>query len=350
MPNHSLHLSATAACAGLALVVFTLPSCSSEETGAGGGGAGGGASTSTSGGGMAGGGGDGGGTGGAGGTGGSEPSGSEGCGQPPLHSASGAEVTLDVGPLGDGERTFFLSLPAAYEPQTPHRLIVGYPGTNWTGSQIQPYLQLEDGAQPDEIFVYLDPLWRDFEGWGNLGGWVLGPHAYPAHGDQDLVFTEAVLDYLETHYCIDTDRVFATGHSWGGDMAQVVSCFLGDRFRASVPVAANRPYWFEPSPGSFITSCEGSTAVWTLFGSADDHFTWQDYPGQFGDQCRDFWLGLRQCTGVGSYADLQLGEVDECVEYEGCGAPVRYCLYGAASGHQIPAYYPSATMEFFRSF
>ena len=60
----------------------------------------------------------------------------------------------------------------------------------------------------------------------------------PADGDQDLVFTEAVLDYMESNYCIDRQRIFATGHSWGGDMAQVVSCFLGPRLRASVPVAA----------------------------------------------------------------------------------------------------------------
>ena len=70
-------------------------------------------------------------------------------------------------------------------------------------------------------------------------------------------------------------------------------------------MAANRPYWFETSPGTFIPSCEGSTAVWTMFGIADDHFTWQDYPGQFGDECRDFWLTLGQCTGVGSLPQLQ---------------------------------------------
>lgn len=50
----------------------------------------------------------------------------------------------------------------------------------------------------------------------------------------------------------DTERVFATGHSWGGDMAQVVSCFLGERFRATVPVAANRPYWFEDGGGLIV--------------------------------------------------------------------------------------------------
>jgi polyhydroxybutyrate depolymerase len=238
-------------------------------------------------------------------------------------------------------------LPAGYDSSRPHKLIVGYPGTNWVGEQIRPYLNLERGAT-DEIFVYPDPLWRDFPVWGILGGWVLGPHAAPANGMGDLVFTEAILDHMETHYCIDRERVFATGHSWGGDMAQVVSCFLGDRFRATVPVAANRPYWFEPSDGE--VECTGDTAVWTMFGVADDHFTWQDYGGQYGDECRDFWLDERQCDGVSEASNLGWGQAGECVEYTGCSSPTRYCLYGAATGHQIPPYFSAAAMAWFREF
>jgi hypothetical protein len=40
----------------------------------------------------------------------------------------------------------------------------------------------------------------------------------------------------------------------------------------------------------------------------------------------------------------------ECVEFSGCSATTRYCLYSAQSGHQISHYYSAATMGFFRSF
>lgn len=282
-------------------------------------------------------------------TGGGGPEVSPGCGEAPLHPAGGVQVMIDAGPAGDGVRGFFLSLPADYDRDRPHRLILGYPGTDWVGEQIQSYLALEDGARGDEIFVYPDPLWRDFPGWGVLGGWVLGPNAAPADGDQDLVFTGAILDYMAANYCVDTSRVFATGHSWGGDMAMVVSCFLGDRFRASVPIAANRPYWFEPDGGGTVR-CAGETAVWTMFGAGDDHFDWQDYPGQFGDECRDFWLAESGCAGVDQAVDLGIGAAMECVEYVGCSRPTRYCLYDAAFGHQRPDYFPGAAMQFFRSF
>ena len=120
-------------------------------------------------------------------------------------------------------------------------------------------------------------LWRDFDGWGTLGGWLLGPYAAPANGDEDLAFTSAILDYMGENYCVDPARVFATGHSWGGDMAMVVACFLGDRFRAAVPVAANRPYWFERDGG--WADCVGETAMWHMFGEGDTHFTDQAFAG-----------------------------------------------------------------------
>ena len=277
---------------------------------------------------------------------------SEGCGRTPIHSSGGQQVFIDAGRAGDGERGFYLSLPRDYDPDVPHALYVGYAGTNWVGEQIQPYLNLEDGARGDEIFVYPDPLWRDFEGWGNLGGWVLGPYAQPAHGEGDIVFTEMLMDYLFENYCIDEERTFAIGHSWGGDIAAVVACFIGDRFTAVAPVAANRPYWFEPEgEGGPWISCEGAPSVWTWFGVADDHFSWQDYGGEFGDEQRDFWLQERNCDGPGSYRILEIpGAGEECVEFEGCDAETRYCLYGPDSRHQIPAYYSVTVMEYFRRF
>jgi polyhydroxybutyrate depolymerase len=276
---------------------------------------------------------------------------SAGCGKPARDAPGGVQRTIEAGPAADGTRSYYISVPEGYDPSHGHAVIFGYPGTNWTGAMIQPYLDLEGDHREDEIFVYLDPLWRDFEGWGNLGGWVLGPNAAPANGDGDLAFTSALLDELEDAYCIDTSRVFVTGHSWGGDMAQVVACFLGDRFTAAVPVAANRPYWFTRPDGSFET-CAGDAAVWTMFGVADDHFgSQQDYPGQFGDEQRDFWLDAAGCTGADANSVLdEFGAGDECFEYAGCDRAMRYCLYGPDTGHQVPDYYPRATLSFFRSF
>lgn len=270
---------------------------------------------------------------------GSQPTGSRGCGKAASLAAGGVQVEIDAGELGGGLRGFYLSLPENYDPDQPHRLVVGYPGTNWVGKQIQPYLDLEKYSKEPTIFAYPDPLWRDFDGWGTYGGWLLGPHAAPADGMEDLVFTEAILDILEYDYCIDKSKIFVTGHSWGGDMAAVVACFLGDRVRAAVPVAANEPYWFRPEQGTF--SCEGQAAVWTFFGIADDHFTWQDYPGQFGEEQDDFWAKEHGCNQTTVDLDLAVGS---CIEHQSCTEETRFCLYGPESKHQAPNDYASLTM------
>lgn len=332
------------------LLFALLAACSSADKGGGtgddGGSGGDGGSGDDGGTGDDGGSDDGGSDDGGSGDGGSEP-GSAGCGVGSPWASGGVQIELDAGPDGDGVRGAFVVVPDDYDSTVPHRLVLGYPGTNWVGEQIRPYLDLEGRTGLPEIYVYLDPLWRDFDGWGTLGGWVLGPHAAPADGMGDLVFTEQLLDHLEDNLCIDTERVFATGHSWGGDMAQVAACFLGDRITASAPAAANRPYWFDDG-GTWIT-CSGDAAVWTWFGIADDHFTWQDYAGQYGDECTDFWVEARGCD-AGSPTDLGYGEAGECVAYDSCDAEVRYCLYGAASGHQIPSYFSEAVMDWFAGF
>ena len=64
----------------------------------------------------------------------------------------------------------------------------------------------------------------------------------------------------------------------------------------------------------------------------------------------DFWLDARDCDGVSESSDLDYGGAGECVRYTGCASEVRYCLYGPQTGHQIPAYYAEATMDFFRDF
>lgn len=274
---------------------------------------------------------------------------SPGCETESPYIAGVQQVTFQAGPEGDGERGFSLTIPDDYDSTVPHRLVIGYAGTNWVGEQIRPYLNLESqGSTVPTIYVYPDPLWRDFPGWGNLGGWTLGPHAAPANGEGDLSFTSQILDHLESTHCVDTEQVFVTGHSWGGDMAHVAACFLGDRITAAVPVAANSPYWFDDN-GSTIT-CPGDVAVWNLFGSADDYFTNQSYPGEIGDEGRDFWLAELGCDGAEQNTAVSFGAEGECLEYTGCDSVLRYCLYESSAGHQVPSYYSEATMGWFDSF
>jgi polyhydroxybutyrate depolymerase len=275
-----------------------------------------------------------------------EPNGSPGCGLDRAHAPGGVQVTHPFSALAGGQRSFFLSVPESYDPSVPQRLIVGYAGTNWLGEQIAPYFSFESASpQAGEIYVYPDLQWHEFDGWGNLGGWLLGPHASPADGMADIEFTRELVGLLGNQYCIDTERVFAAGHSWGGDMAAVVGCFLGDLFTAVAPAAANRPYWFEPEQGD--VECSSSAAVWAFFGQNDPHFSQETYPGQFGDEQVTFWKALHDCDD--SESELEAG-AGECVQYGGCSDDTRYCFYSPETGHQIPSYFSTVVLEWFRQF
>jgi polyhydroxybutyrate depolymerase len=54
----------------------------------------------------------------------------------------------------------------------------------------------------------------------------------------DVKFTAAIIDDLESNYCIDDRRVFATGISNGAMMAYRLACELSDRIAAIAPVGA----------------------------------------------------------------------------------------------------------------
>ena len=272
---------------------------------------------------------------------------SVGCHLPASHSSGGVQVQMDFGDLAGSERGFFLVIPDGYDSSQSHRLIMGFSGRDWTGEPMRGYLNLEDGTL-GEIFVYPDPKFRTFNGWGDYRGWLLGDYAGPATGDEDFHFVRAMVDYLSQNYCIDTTQIFATGHSWGGDMSHVLACFLGDVVRAAVPVAANTPYWFVDSNGESV-SCNGNTAVWTMFGVADDAFPNQPYPGAYGEEANDFWRTQNNCELES--VDLGFGSPEECWAYSSCNNKTRYCLYSEQYGHEIPHnYYSEATMTFFRQF
>lgn len=286
---------------------------------------------------------------GVGGAGGNAPMPSAGCG---LSAKDADETYVEIPVTVNGTtstRQFYISIPPAYDSKLPNRLIVGLHGRDYSGDKMKDYLGLEaPPVEPrdNEIFVYPDALLRDWGSWGSMIGWQLGPGAAESNaaGDEDVTFIAAMIDYMKSNYCIDSERVFVTGQSWGGDFSSALACIQGDIFRASVPVAANGIYYLQ-SP---VVPCQGATAVWEMHGKGDPYFDIT-----LGEEVRDYWIKQNQCSS--SFSDLGItllsGSPEDCVEYSGCAEVVRYCAYDASFGHQVPDdYYSKVTMDFFRSF
>lgn len=280
----------------------------------------------------------------------------------PHNSVQSGQITIKFSDQAGGDRSFLVTLPKHYSSKSDYKLVFVFSGTNATGSDMQKYVGVGwngvdglESSMPNTIFVYPDPKIRDFPDWGNsYRGWLLGPFAGPAEGMEDIYFIQELLDWLTSNYSIDSNKIFATGHSWGGDMTAVVGCFLGNKFAAIAPVAANRPYWFESEPGAL--KCTGSPAVWTFFGNNDDYFG-ENEPnkGDFGREQNRFWMDRFNCNS--SYINLDVGPKGESIEYNNCITTVRFTLYSPAfsggdflPGHQPPDFYLSVVPEWFNSF
>ncbi len=58
----------------------------------------------------------------------------------------------------------------------------------------------------------------------------------------DVGFVRAILDQVETQYCVDQSRVYSTGWSNGGMLSSLLACEMGDRFAAVAGVSGEMMY------------------------------------------------------------------------------------------------------------
>jgi poly(3-hydroxybutyrate) depolymerase len=158
-------------------------------------------------------------------------------------------------------------------------------------------------------------------GWANTNG-------------QDIAFTKAMLNTVETNYCVDKARVFSAGFSYGGMMSFAVGCEMSDVFRAIAPMSGALYSDF---------NCKGTghaIAMWGSHGLTDSVVPIAD-----GRAARDKILQQNHC-GTTTVATTP----SPCVSYEGCdaGYPATWCEFDG--DHTPPSFAASAIVAFFKTF
>lgn len=244
---------------------------------------------------------------------------SSGCGTET--SLTSGRATIDV----DGmQREYILNIPDGYDSSQPHKLIYGL---HWRGGQASDvatsgtiglgnYYGLEDAADGSAIFVSPEGL---DNGWANTGG-------------RDIALMRAIHELLSDELCIDLDRVFSVGFSYGGMMSFAIACEMGDVFRAIAPIS-----------GALYSGCGNGTepiAMWGAHGMSDDVVPIND--GRSGLQAV---LDRNYCGDQTSPVSP-----DPCVTYEGCdeGYPVTWCEFNG--GHSPSGWMTEPIWEFFSQF
>lgn len=236
--------------------------------------------------------------------------GSPGCGSEP--PATG-RYSIDVDGIA---REYELAVPADYDPQHPYPVIFAWHWLGgWSGNILDNgYYGL--AALSDDTTIFVAPEGID-NGWANTDG-------------RDIAFASAMIERLESELCIDRERIFSTGWSFGGMMSNAVGCAMADTFRAVAPMS-----------GSLWSGCdEGTTpiAYWGSHGIYDDVV-----PLGAGQEARDEFVARNGCS------DETIVD-GPCLVYQGCdpGAPVVWCEFEGP--HATPEFAPARTWDFFASF
>lgn len=155
--------------------------------------------------------------------------GSPGCSATSLTKGERLEREIDV----DGtNRTFILDVPETLQPGKPVPLLLDFHGFGHSAAgvwRVSGFREL--GTRERFITVYPQGL-----GVQLLGRQDAGWEIFRLDGNRELAFVKKLLDQLEQQYCIDRQRVFATGFSNGAFLSHLLACSMGDRIAAIAPV------------------------------------------------------------------------------------------------------------------
>jgi polyhydroxybutyrate depolymerase len=149
--------------------------------------------------------------------------------------------------FGGGERRYHLFVPGGF-PDVASPLVVDLHGALGT-PDMQDALSGMRAKAVEEGFVVVQPA-------GLLRSWDI-----ITGGDGDVAFVMAVIADAQARTAVDADRIYATGMSNGGGMAERLACSAGDTFAAFAPVAG----WHVPA-----VECNGDQVPLLAFhGTAD---------------------------------------------------------------------------------
>jgi polyhydroxybutyrate depolymerase len=227
--------------------------------------------------------------------------------------------------FGGQSRTFHVHAPATYDHATPTELVLVFHGYLESDSDIANVTKMTDKSDAHGFIVVYPQGLND--SWN--AGACCGNSA--SAGVDDVGFVGALLDHLESEYCIDEKHVHAAGFSNGGMLSQRLGCEMSDRIASIGPVAGPLA----------VDSCMPGRAVPVLevHGKSDPIVPYGG-GGLSGTKSVDdtiaFWVMNDGCTDAAP-AQVYMNGDATCSRYSMCdaGSAVELCTI-SDGGHQWP--------------
>jgi len=249
--------------------------------------------------------------------------------------ASGLPTSTRLKIMSGGmSREYIIDIPADYNPTHPYRLIFSwhqaygsdtgnaigqYPafqGPNFDAQNYAFFGLRRAAAAANESAIFVAPA-----GIGNL----------PWDFTRDLPLFDDLLALVDANLCIDDNRVFSTGFSFGAMMSYALSITRQTKLRAVVAMAAAN----YALPGEPKDSNAAPIAYMGTTGMSDGTCPWVGDASkmQGGKYCNLVHAMDNGCTIPGTITTTTVGSKKYvCYDFEGCpaGYPVKACTFDGA--------------------
>jgi poly(3-hydroxybutyrate) depolymerase len=300
----------------------------------------------------------GGGTAGAGGSSPMTPGKSAGCGTTPTIASgmynNGTPIPITVGGV---QRRFILNVPTNYDNTKPYKLIIAWHQLDGNDKQMyaDKYYRLLDLSENSTIFVAPngEKGGQPCTGMGNgesQCGW-------PDAGGRNVDLADAVVALIQTNFCIDTNRIFATGWSYGGSMSYRTAC--------SRPLGGGTASWgvrgvavYSGAQLSGMCTPSKAVAYYHSHGTNDTvlGYDQQNNPDGAGVGLAKNFSTANGCTWKTPTKVTNGAHI--CSDMVGCmtGYPVKFCSFAGGhtpypdQGNAGSTWQPPVVWEFFNQF
>jgi len=246
---------------------------------------------------------------------------SSGCGKAPTIASSnynnGHHIAITVGSM---TREYILNVPTNYDNSHPYKFVIAYHELNGNDDEMyrNSYYHLLPLSNNSTIFVAPNGQQNGANCTQASGcGW-------PNPSDSDMLFADAVVAQIEQNFCVDTNRIFATGWSYGASMSEQTACerpLSGATNGWGVRAIAVYSVAYLSNTDNCKASSSKPVAYYASHGTND---TVLPYSG--GVSIAQTWAAADGCTAA---TPTQATGNHVCTNFMGCSAgyPVEFCSF-----------------------
>jgi poly(3-hydroxybutyrate) depolymerase len=219
------------------------------------------------------------------------------------------------------QRRFILNVPTNYSNTKPYKLIIAWHQLDGNDKQMYAngYYHLLNLSGNNAIFVAPNGEKSNTPCTGNGNG--ESGCGWPDAGGRNVALGDAVVDLVEKNFCVDKNRIFATGWSYGGSMSYRTACSRPLGGTASWGVRAVAVY----SGAQLSGNCTPGKPV-AYYASHGDNDGVLNYDG--GVTLARNFATANGCTWA-TPTKVTNGSPHVCTNISGCmtGYPVRFCSF-----------------------